>query len=153
MLPMNSEAQWAQTRPGLSKKLTRLKVVPQIPTIHELRPAVREFRLFRDLKNFKITFKIRWLLPQISMRDLCLTRPLCLVKSHTLDAAERPHTHFVLTTVVAYWDWTRIFASRSNTSTSNHNFFALSLFDLGYRGLLFASMINLEAGPLFADIL
>ena len=45
-----------------------------------------------------------------------------------------------------------IIALRSNTSTSNHNFFLCLLFDLDYRGLLFASTKNLKTGPRFADI-
>ena len=39
-----------------------------------------------------------------------------------------------------------------SASSSNHHFFALPLFNLGYRGLLFASTSNLEAGPRFTDI-
>ena len=44
---------------------------------------------------------------------MTVTRPLCLVESHTLDAAARRErslfclTHVMLSTV-AYWDWTRI---------------------------------------------
>ena len=43
-----------------------------------------------------------------------VTRPLCLVESHTLDASKArallylPHSHSVKSLAVAYWDWTRI---------------------------------------------
>ena len=43
-----------------------------------------------------------------------------------------------------------IFASRLNTSTSNHHFFASSTIQL--RLQRFASTMNLEAGPHFAEI-
>ena len=61
-------------------------------------------------------------------------------------------THIIQNLPECYSIFALIFALRSNTLTSNHNFFICLLFCLYYRDLLFASTTNLEAGPRFAGI-
>ena len=45
-----------------------------------------------------------------------------------------------------------ILDSRSNNSTPNHHLWLCLLFNLCYRGLLFALRTNLESGPWFAEV-